>query len=305
MIEEGQKNLAASIHQRLLNHARQSGRTFQELLQAYANERFLYRLAQSPFANQFVLKGALLLTAWGVSRSRPTRDIDLLGYTSNAVEHIVQTIRDICSQVVQADGMIFEPGSVQGERIKEEADYEGVRVRFLGFLGPARITMQIDVGFADVVSPAPIPLEYPTLLQMPAPQLRGYSRESVIAEKLQAMVYLGMINSRMKDFYDIWVLSSQFDFEGVLLQEAIRQTLQQRKTTIPKGEIIAFSEEFANEKQSQWQAFLRRNRLESIETNFGKIVQHLEAFLTPLLSMTVRDEAFPLYWPPGGSWKRN
>jgi hypothetical protein len=163
--------------------------------------------------------------------------------------------------------------------------------------------MQIDVGFADVISPGSIPLQYPTLLQMPAPQLRGYSRESVIAEKLQAMVYLGMINSRMKDFYDLWILSSQFDFEGILLQDAIRQTFQRRETGIPEGEIIAFSEDFASEKQTQWQAFLRRNRLEGIENDFGKIVQHLKAFLTPLLSMTVQDDLFPLYWPPGGTWK--
>lgn len=303
MTQPGSKNLAASIHQRLLNQAHKGGRTFQELLQTYANERFLYRLSQSPFTDQFVLKGALLLAAWGMPHSRPTRDIDLLGYTSNAVENLVYLVKEVCTQQVEPDGMVFEPGTVQGERIKEDADYEGVRVRFAGFLGPSRVVMQIDLGFADVVSPAPIAVDYPTLLSMPAPRLRGYSRESVISEKVQAAVYLGAINSRMKDFYDLWVLSHQFEFDGTLLQEAIQKTFQQRNTLIPEGEIIALSESFVREKQPLWEAFLRRNRLEDVEHEFSKIVQHLETFIGPPLAAGAQGELFSLHWLPGGYWR--
>ncbi|MCJ7624113.1 MAG: nucleotidyl transferase AbiEii/AbiGii toxin family protein, partial [Anaerolineaceae bacterium] len=182
-------------------------------------ERFLYRLAQSKYQDQFVLKGALIFLAWGAPLSRPTRDIDLLGLTDNAVEHLITVVKEICQQPVESDGVVYDSSSVFGETIKEGTDYEGVRIRLLGLLGNARAKIQIDIGFADAISPGPIPLIYPTLLDMPSPKLLGYSRESVIAEKLQAMVYLGSINSRMKDFYDVWILSRQFIFDGVTLQK--------------------------------------------------------------------------------------
>jgi predicted nucleotidyltransferase component of viral defense system len=178
------------------------------VLQYYVIERFLYRLSQSRYRHKFLLKGALIFLAWGMTQYRPTRDIDLLGYTSNDIGKLVGIIQEICSLPVPEDGLIFEPQSVQGERITEDADYEGVRVRFQAHVGSSRLHLQIDVGFADVVSPEPQSLNYPTLLSMPAPELRGYPPESVVAEKLQAMVFLGTINSRMKDFYDLWMLAA-------------------------------------------------------------------------------------------------
>lgn len=215
------KNLAASVHQKLLNKAKETNRPFNELLQYYAIERFLYRLSRSPFADRYVLKGALMFNAWGMPGFRPTQDIDLLGHTSNVMDQIVEAFRQICDAEVEEDGLVFDIKSVQGERIKEDADYEGVRVRFVGLLGQARVHMQIDIGFGDVVAPAPVAINYPVILNFPAPTLHGYPRETMIAEKFQAMVALGETNSRLKDFYDICTLAMKFDFDGKILQKAI------------------------------------------------------------------------------------
>lgn len=202
-------NLPASVHQRLLNRAKRDYRPFNELLQYYAMERFLYRLAQSPHANRFILKGALMMRAWRSPESRPTMDIDLLEKTNNEEVSILAQIRDVLDVEVVPDGMTFNPASIYAERITEDADYEGIRIRFLGALGSARVNLQIDIGFGDVVFPGPETIELPTMLDFPGPRLWCYSRESTIAEKFEAMVKLGELNSRMKDFYDIWSLSRQ------------------------------------------------------------------------------------------------
>ena len=196
MIKRLHKNIAASVHQRLRNKARETGRPFNELLQYFAMERFLYRLSKSPYAVNFVLKGALMLTVWEAPISRPTMDIDLLGRIDNSIEAIVAATKDICSQEVEPDGIIFKPAGIEGQHITEDADYEGVRVRFRGTLGAAQITMQLDIGFGDVVIPAADSLEYPTILDLPAPKLRCYSKKSTIAEKFEAMIKLGALNSR-------------------------------------------------------------------------------------------------------------
>ena len=251
MTKPEKKNLPASIHERLLNKAKSSGRPFNELLQYYGIERFLYRLAESPYRDRFILKGALIFAAWGAPLSRPTRDIDLLAHTSNSINNIVAIVTAICNQDVQPDGMTFDPASVVGEKIKEQDEYEGVRVRFRGYLGNARVNMQVDMGFADVVSPAPELVEYPTLLDLPRPHLRGYPRETVVAEKVHAMVTLGAINSRMKDFYDLWLLARKFSFDGASLSEAIRNTFAHRATRIPNEMPVGLTDEFAREKQTQ------------------------------------------------------
>ena len=183
------KNLPASIRQRLLQVAKSSGRPFQEVLQYYAMERFLYRLSVSKHADKFVLKGALMLTAWGASSIRPTRDIDLLGHLPNQVDDLVKVIHDVCVQDVEPDALVFDPTSITGRVIKEDADYEGVRVSFRGSLQNVPLPMQIDVGFGDVVFPGTFATEYPTILGQAAPKLRGYSRESAVSEKFEAMVY--------------------------------------------------------------------------------------------------------------------
>jgi predicted nucleotidyltransferase component of viral defense system len=296
------KNLPDSIHARLSAHARLTGRPFNELLQYFAIERFLYRLSRSQYAGQFVLKGALLFLVWGLPAFRPTRDIDLLGHTSNEVENLVAIVKDICGQAVRDDGILFDPATVAGERIKEDADYRGVRVRFNGLLGKARLHLQIDVGFADVVSPAPVKKVYPVILPMPAPMLRSYPPESVVAEKLQAMVYLGALNSRMKDFYDLWVLANRFNFKGEVLQKAIRRTFENRKTDIPIGEPAAFSVQFARDKQTQWSAFLKTSAIMNAPDQLEMILSCLREFILPIFQSARLAQKFTWEWKAGGLW---
>jgi predicted nucleotidyltransferase component of viral defense system len=207
-------------------------RPFQELLQYFAMERFLYRLAKSPHADRFILKGALLLTAWRAPVSRPTMDIDLAGRTDNRPDHIKAIMSAVCATIVDPDGIEFSRNSIEVSRIKEDADYEGVRVQFDATLAKARIPMQLDIGFGDVITPGPTEIEYPTLLNFPAPVLRAYPRETVVAEKLEALTALGLLNSRMKDFYDLALLSRMYEFEGQRLSETVSATFRHRGTAI-------------------------------------------------------------------------
>ena len=290
------QNISASVHSRLLNLARATGRPFNDYLQYYAIERFLYRLSQSRYRDDFILKGALAFLVWGGPLHRSTRDIDLLGFTANEVENLVSIALEICSLPVEDDGMTFPPENVQGTLIKEDAEYEGVRLTFFGYLGKARVKMQIDIGFSDHVFPKPVWAEYPTLLSYPAPELKNYPQESVIAEKFHAMVYLGEINSRMKDFYDLWFLASHFDFDGSLLQEAITQTFRHRKTDIPAGLIHAFSEKFVGKKSLQWVGFLERNRIENAPYELSASMQLIKFFLTPIVEATQKGIPFTSHW---------
>lgn len=254
-------NIAAYVRARLSNLAKERQRPFQELLQYYGMERFLYRFSQSQHKEDFLLKGALMLRVWGAPGSRPTRDIDLLGYVDNEIETLEALVREVCVLDVEKDGMRFDAESVIGERITEDADYEGVRIKFTGFLGKARIPMQIDVGFGDVVHPASDQTDYPTILNLPAPRLRVYPRETTVAEKFQAMVYLGTVNSRMKDFFDIWLLARQFDFDGAELARAIGKTFAARSTEHdPNPVALTAAFTTAENTQKQWAAFVRRPR---------------------------------------------
>jgi predicted nucleotidyltransferase component of viral defense system len=297
------KDFPASIHDRLLNQARLIGRPFNELLQYYAIERFLYRLSRSRHAGKFILKGALLFRIWGLATSRSTRDIDLLGFTSNEVGNLVAIIQEVCKQEVEQDGLIFVTDTVTGERIDEDADYEGVRLRFSGLLGRARIHLQIDIGFSDVVTPVPGKKTYPVILPLPAPELQSYPPETVIAEKLQTLVFLGSVNSRMKDFYDLWFLADRFEFDGDVLQEAISATFEHRHTVIPAGEPVAFSEQFAREKQSQWKAFLATSFIEDAPDSLAIIIGRLQGFILPILQSIQTGQKFRKKWKPGGPWK--
>ena len=212
MKKSANKNVAASVHQRLLNVSRETGRPFNETLQYFAMERLLYRLSCSPHKDSFVLKGALLFRVWDVPDSRATRDVDFLAFLGNSPRNLAAVFREVCT-IESDDGVVFDPDSIDARTIKEVADYEGVRVRFRGLLGKARITMQIDIGFGDKVHPGVVRADYPVILDLPAPAMRMYPPETVVAEKVEAMVHLGSLNSRMKDFYDVWRLSQQFEFD--------------------------------------------------------------------------------------------
>jgi hypothetical protein len=298
------RNLPASVRQRLMNKARETGRPFQEVLQYFAMERFLYRLAQSPHAATFVLKGALMFAAWGAPATRPTRDIDLLGRMENAVEAVLAVMREVCGQKVEPDGLVFDAGSVAGEVIKEDADYSGVRVTFLVTLENARVSMQIDTGFGDVVTPAAAPTVYPVLLDFAAPQLLGYPRETVVAEKFEAMTKLGMFNTRLKDFYDLWLLSRRFDFDGATLAAAIRRTFAKRRTAVA-GLPIALTPTFGSDptKQTQWQGFLRKAKLEGVPDRLQSVVADLVQFLHPVALAVESGSAFDLRWEAPGTWR--
>jgi hypothetical protein len=297
------QNVAASVRQRLLNYARAERRPFNEVLQYFALERFLYRLGSSPYRHQFVLKGALMFTVWQSPLPRPTRDIDLLGRMDNTVEHVVSAIQAICQEPAPEDGLRFAAESVLGERIIEAANYEGVRLRFTAYLGTARVPMQIDVGFGDPLVPGPSLVRLPTILDFPPPELQGYSRESAIAEKLQVMVYLGEVNSRMKDFHDIWLLATLFDFDGSILAQAIHETFRWRRTTLPLTP-VAFSDAFAQdrEKQAQWVAFIRRLRLEGAPATLHEAIQVIAVFLQPVIQALLEGQRFDQHWSPGGLW---
>jgi hypothetical protein len=297
------KNLAASVHARLQNHARATKRPFQELLQYYAMERFLYRLSKTPYRERFVLKGALMLHVWKAPLARATKDLDFLGRLDNSLENLDGVIRQVCAADVEPDGMVFDAATVKTERIKEDADYEGVRVRFVGLLGRARVAMQIDVGFGDVVTPGAETITYPALLEFPAPELSGYPRETVVAEKFQAMVYLRTLNSRMKDFYDVWLLASQYAFDGALLAKAIAATFANRDTAIDVAP-IAFTPDFTEQGSTlaQWTAF--RNKLPNTEcpAKLSEVVTFLAGFLLPIARALASGESFDRHWSPGGPW---
>ena len=227
------KNLAVSVHQRLLNLSKQRKDDFNRLLLLFAIERLLYRLSVSEYADKFVLKGALLFMVWTIPDFRSTRDLDLLGYGEPSSETLTQLFQDICRQSVIDDGLTFDPQSVNVRAIRSEQEYQGQRVELVARLGRAKLPLQIDIGFGDVVLPSPIGTKYPSLLEFPAPHLRIYSRESVIAEKFHAMTTLEWANSRMKDFYDLWTLSRLFEFDGVLFTQAIPSHLYPPQHSYP------------------------------------------------------------------------
>ena len=258
---------AASIHARLLNRAKERGEDFNLLLTRYGIERFLYRLSQLPAREVMLLKGALLFDLWFDVPHRPTRDADFLGFGPMDAEALATTIRDICVVAVD-DGMVFDPDSITVEEIREDARYGGLRVKLLGKLGNARVTLQLDVGYGDAVTPGPEEAEYPTLLEdMPAPRLRVYPRASVVAEKLEAIVSLGMANSRMKDYFDLRAMAREGALDETLLGEAIAATFGRRNTEVPGHVPLGFSEEFWRDaaKLAQWRAFKARNRLDAPE----------------------------------------
>lgn len=298
------KDLSASIHQRLLNLAKTQNRPFNEVLQYYAMERFLCRLAQSRHGGTFVLKGALMLRVWQAPVSRPTMDIDLLGRLDNSLENLTQVGREVCLEKVEPDGLSFDPQTVHAETIAEEADYTGVRLKLRGALGKARVALQVDVGFGDVVYPRPPLTTYPTLLDLPAPKLHMYSRETAVAEKFEAMVKLGQYNSRMKDFFDIGLLCGQYAFEGRTLAKAIGKTFAHRKTTVT-AEPEAFTDAFAQApaKQAQWGAFIRRSRLVSPPAEFAEAVGAVRRFLQPVAEALATGKDFAVTWNPPGPWR--
>ena len=269
------KNLPASIRQRLLNLAQERNDDFALVLTKYGLERMLFRLSRSKYRDTFILKGALLFELWTRERYRATRDADFSAKGDNSPERFVEIFRDISAIEFEDDGLRFDPKTVKAERIKEDADYEGVRVTFTAFLEKAQIPIQIDIGFGDAIRPGPVETDYPTLLDLPSPRLLTYPREAVVSEKLEAMVKLGIANSRMKDFHDLHSLSNTFEFDGKALVDAVRATFGRRGTAFPeKGMPLAFTPEFYQDdnKIKQWKAFCNKNRPRVQEIEFKTLI---------------------------------
>ena len=260
------KNLAASVRARLKQHSDATKQDFNLTLTHFGLERLLYRLSVSEYASNFLLKGALLFTLWYDVPHRPTRDADLLGFGPDDIDTAVATFRAICQAPID-DGIVFDPAKIKGSVIRKEAGYGGVRVDIHAVLDGARIALQLDIGFGDAVTPAPQAISYPVLLDdFPAPQLRAYPKYTVVAEKFHAVCLLGMTNTRMKDYFDLWVLLADRTLDSAEIRRAIEATFERRKMSMPTMLPVGFADVFAaNEiKQTQWNAFLKKNRLEAI-----------------------------------------
>jgi len=307
------KDLAASVRNRLFKLSQERNEPFEYVLTRYATERLLYRLSRSPFANRFVLKGAALFSIWYGEPHRPTRDLDFLAYGDGSEGVLHSIFRDICTIKVEPDGLIFGLDSIRIEEIREPQEYPGWRVRVDAYLGKARIPIQVDIAFGDIVIPEPQIVEYPTILPFPAPRLLSYPKETVVAEKLETMVALGIVNSRMKDFFDVWFLANNFEFDGETLTQAFAATFKRRRTEIPLEVPPALTDEFAEnrDKAVQWKAFLQRTGLaikqvkenqEAVPQDLGELIADLREFLLPPLQAAATGKEFCRVWPPRGPW---
>jgi predicted nucleotidyltransferase component of viral defense system len=277
------RNIGASVRQRLLNLAHARGQPMDLLLTRYALERLLHRLSLSPHRNRFVLKGAMLLTTWFDEPHRATRDVDLLGFGDAADEALLATFRDIMAVEVD-DGVSFDLQGLRIEPIREEVEYGGSRLRTTAAIAGARIAITVDIGFGDAVEPGVQDIDLPVLLDMPSPHLRAYPPETVIAEKFHAMVVLGRANSRMKDYYDVWMLMMAFELDPQRLRQAIVATFARRNTVIPAEVPDGLSDAFATDpgKVRQWDAFARN--LSDPVPGLGLVVSELRHRLTNLLT---------------------
>ena len=298
------RNIAASVRGRLLTRARETRQDFSLVLTRYAIERLLYRIGVSRYADHFLLKGALLFDLWFDVPHRPTRDIDLLGFGSAELSLMESTFKEITA-IAEDDGVTFDPDTVRATEIRKDANYAGVRVGLLGSIDGARCQIQVDIGFGDAVTPDPDDVEYPVMLpEFAAPKLRAYPQYTVVAEKLEALTSLGMANSRMKDYFDLWVLARYADFDADILRRAVRATFDRRATSLTGSAPLGLTDTFAQDvqKDAQWRAFLKRNRLEVLALN--DVIAALRRFLLPVAEAAASHSPLRGRWTAGGPWSR-
>ena len=298
------KDVGSSVRARLLRLARERGEDFQLVLTRYANERLLFRLASSRHAARFVLKGAALFTVWTGQPHRATRDIDLLAFGESGEASIRAAFHHILGVDVVDDGVTFDGKSLSVSLIREEQEYGGVRVEVTARVTNAEVHLQVDVGFGDAITPEATVVKLPPLLDFPPPSLRAYPRETVVAEKLEAMVKLGMANSRMKDFYDVAVLARDFEFDGPLLARAIRATFERRGTLIPATLPVALTPMFADDpaKRTQWSGFVRKTGARDAGS-LSETVAAVAVFVELPLAVAARGDLQALNWRSGGPWR--
>ena len=306
MVKNHIKNFAKSIRARLLSHAKQQGVNFNTLMTQYVLQRLLYRLSVSEYADSFLLKGAWLFVVWNNALHRPTKDVDLLAFGNNDQDELLAIFKSIASVTIkEPDGVNFVIDSFKAALIKEGEHYQGLRITGQAKLDTARVPVQIDIGFGDAVTPAASEAYLPSLLGMPEPQLRVYPVYTVIAEKFQAMVVLGLVNSRMKDFYDIGVIAHTMRLDGDLLLQAVKATFERRKTPILTKSLYLFEDNFSQDKnkKTQWRAFKNKNNLD-IEIDFSAAVAEVQCLIDPVYQAIVEQLVFKLQWLPDKfQWK--
>lgn len=297
------KDVGASVRSRLLQLAKQRGDDFQLLLTRYANERLLYRLTKSQHASLFLLKGAALFTLWTGHAHRATRDMDLLGFGEPSVERLRAIFTEVVGLEVDDDGIAFDASSLSVNPIREDRLHGGIRLVLIARINNAQVRLQVDVGFGDAVTPEAQVVEFPPLLEFPAPQLRAYPKETVVAEKLEALVQLGLANTRMKDFYDLVALSNLFAFEGQLLADAISATFARRGTTLPTHTPTALTAEFTDDatKNVQWIAFVKKAGITGA-ASLPATMESVELFVGPPLRAASAMQSFGKRWSPPGPW---
>lgn len=292
------KDVAKSIRARLLNLAKANGDNFNTLMLQYALQRFLYRLSVSEYASSFLLKGAWLFVMWNNSLHRPTKDIDFLGFGSNDKQVLLTMFKQIAgSSDIAPDGIRFLSDGFKASDIDKDGHYHGVRIMGTAMLGTAKLPMQFDIGFGDAVTPGPLEAVLPSILGMPAPTLRVYPVYTVIAEKFHAMVVLGSLNSRLKDFYDLYTIAMTQSLDGSLLAQAIVATFMQRNTALTKEGVLVFEDDFLNDvtKKQQWLAFVNKNRIDN-KLTFAELMYQLRDFLSPIYALIVADKTPHLFW---------
>jgi predicted nucleotidyltransferase component of viral defense system len=302
---QGERNPGASLQQKLRNHAKATGDDVILVLTRYVNERFLYRLSVSPYRDRFILRGATLFTIWNAEPHRATRDIDLLASGNSAPEALREILTAICALPVESDGVTFLMETLHIEERAEGRVYQGLHIEMVTTLGTAKLRLEIDLAFGEAVTPPPVEVDLPVLLAMPIPRLCAYRRETAVAEKCAAMVSLGIPNTRMKDFYDLWYLSRTYSFDGALLYDALKATFTRRNILFPQeGLPIALTDEFVENavKQRQWSAFLGKTLLKKDAAAFPELIAGIRAFLQPPLESLATNQPFELYWCVEGFW---
>ena len=298
-------NLAASVNQRLLNLRNSRKEDFQVILNRFGLERFLYRISKSPFADRLILKGAFSFELWGHQMYRPTRDADFLGILEPSLEEISRVFMRVCRQDVEADGLVFDPDSVSVEAIRGQNRLGGLRVRTTAYLGRIRIPLQIDVAIGGEMTPKPGKALFPVLLALPAPRISIYPKELTIADKFHALCKLGMLNSRIKDYYDIFQLSRYFGFKGTDLKNGFKRIFEDEKSAIPSGIPDGLSDPFGHfpEKQLLWKQFLTRIGKDSVDIDFSHIIECIRDFVLPPARAAAGSIEFNFVWLAGGPWQ--
>jgi predicted nucleotidyltransferase component of viral defense system len=297
-------NVAASVRARLAALA--TGDNIQLTMTRYALERFLYRLSVSDYAELFILKGAMLFAAWGPPLWRPTRDLDLLGHGEHSATEVARIFAEIAAIAPdREDGVVFETSAMRAQDVREADDYSGVCLSFTADIGGAKLPVQIDFGFGDAVTPGPVLLDYPSLLDFPRPRLRAYPVETVIAEKFRAVVHFGLANTRMKDLYDLWPISRRFELAGATVSAAMKATFARRGTPLPSSLPAGLSERFADDarKQNLWRVFLERMAATASAPNPPATVRCLQGFCVPPAAAALDGGTFSRVWRPGEDWR--